>query len=135
MKKLGFIFKLAKPKKVVNKPVRISNKLVEGICFKENGVWKIEVELDEGTNMCLEFTPASYSLRRKVVFAKEKPEHADFHMFIRNQDREWKHGPGLDTQYTPFAEHFVYKGYIVRIGDKRFFDMVDLVGRHGNQKV
>lgn len=128
MKGIGFLFKPAKKKEY--KPIRTSNKLVEGICLKDEGIWKIEVPIDGDANLVLEFTPKSYDLHRKVVFAHERDTEGRYQMFIRNQEREIKHAPGLPSQYTPFCEGFIYNGYIVKYKGKLYFDMNTLVKRY-----
>lgn len=128
MKNIGFVFKPAKVKK--EKPIRTSNSLVEGICLKDEGIWKIEVSIKDDANLVLEFTPNSYDLHRKVVFAHERDKEGRYQMFIRNQERDWKFAPGLNTQYTPFCEGFIYNGYIVRYKGKLYFDMNTLVRRY-----
>ena len=126
---LGLRFKLAEPKKRNSKPVRVSNHIYNGVCFKEGEVWKIHVPYPDDTQMiALEFTEKSYSLKRPVVFKHGRDKEGRYHMVVR-QEREYKYSPGLDTQYTPFCEDFVYKGYIVRIYDKLYFDMIDIIGK------
>ena len=81
-------------------------------------------------NKYLEETDMIIGQPTKVVFAHERDKEGRYQMFIRNQDRDWKFAPGLNTQYTPFCEGFIYNGYIVRYKGKLYFDMNTLVRRY-----
>lgn len=123
---VGLKFKLAAPKKE-KKATRISNKLYEGVCYNDNGTWKIHVPYPDISSMLsLEFTEQSYSLKRRVVFHKNRDKLGRYHMVIR-LEREYLYSPGLDTQYTPFCDGFAYKGYVVKKNGKLMFDMKDII--------
>lgn len=128
---IGLKLNLAKPKKHrVFRPKRISNKLYEGVCYKDDGVWKIHVPYpDSSSLLSLEFTEASYSLRREVVFYKTCDPKFKYHI-VHRREREWKYSPGLSDIYTPFCEDFIFKGYIVKINQKLYFDMISVVRRN-----
>ena len=136
----GLKIKLAEPKrpKKPNSPKRVSNRLHLGTCFRDtDGAFKAHVMYEEALRV-LPFTDDSYSLKGKeVVFSHNKDSKGRVQMFIR-REREYKYTPGLDTQYTPFCENYVYNGYIVKYNGKLYFKMNKLVGHYNevfNQKL
>ena len=132
--KLDLHIKLAVVPKEKKTNVRISNKIVYGTVIKENGVYKVSINVNkDNTNKkeILDFTPNSFDVVGKTsVFLKEKDEHGNNVRIIRS---EWdaKFHPGTSDKYVPFAENWIVKGYIVKNGIIRLFDFKDLVGIDG----
>ena len=105
--------------KPIKKPTKVSKKLVEGECFIENGVFKVHVNFDnEGVSqfLTLEFTSDSYILKgREVVFDAQPTSPLGKGIYYR-REREFKHSPGLRTQYCSVCEGCIFSGYVVRVG-------------------
>lgn len=122
-------FKLAEPKKKrrVTKGTILS-KLVKCICvMSEDGEFKANLRIVSSslrtTNLLLPFTPGSYSCKGKErVFTKKLDKHGKRVCHIRN-DWQAKSAPVKSNLYIPFCENWVYEGYIVSIGGKRYFDI------------
>lgn len=116
-------FSLAKPK-VKKDSIRVSNKLVTGLCFQEDGVFKMHViyELEDETKVMrvLELTPDSYDLKGREVVFDAKPILNKYGKLVRGmhvrRERTFKYGYGLPSQYTTVCEGHEFNGYLVRVG-------------------
>lgn len=114
---------------------KITDKLVEGVAFMENGIFKIHVELNDPdhSKLVLEFTVDSYNLHgREVVFDKVPDAKFGRGIYVR-REREYKYSPGVPIRYTTLCENCVFNGYVVRDNKtkKLMFKMNRFVRRYG----
>lgn len=117
MAKLGLSLKLKPVKKVIRRDTKVSNKLLIGKCFTDaDGSLKMRVAVENDTDLILPLTDDSFDLHREVVFDKNPDKDGNIKMYIRSE-REYKYGPGLDTQYSPIADRATFDGYLVRTAD------------------
>ena len=138
----GFTFKIAKPKEHKETVKKVSNKLVQGVCFLDetDNIWKIHIPMSEDSEnndamRVLEFTKDSYELKGKLyVFTKNKKERGKPICIVRTKEKALA-CPGLESMYTPFCKNWVYSGYIVKENGKTMFQMHEAVGIDGLEKV
>ena len=118
-----------KPK--ADSPKKVYPKLVNGVCYNDNGTWRIEIPcISEDHHIikrAFDFTPESHSLKNKIHVFRLK-EDGKYECFIRSKE-DTKYHPGLNEQYTPFRERGVYSGYLIKVNDKVMFDIQEyLIG-------
>lgn len=135
---MGDLSKLKfKPVVKIQKDTRVSNKLVEGLCILDNDVYKIHVNIGDGSYdsfRLLDFTDDSFNLaNRQVVFSKIKHKKFGREMIVR-RERTYKYSPGLPSQYQTICEGHIFNGYIVRSKGKLKFKMNRWVRRNGYNK-
>lgn len=139
----SFKFKPVDKKRVIkhdgNK--KLTTKLIKGICFKENGEYKISLDvkilkpniIDEGQPdiLVLDFTEESYNLKGiKAVFGKEPDEHGKYIRYIRRES-EARFFPGSSEKLVPFCPNWVCSGYILRRDGKLVFDFNECIAPKG----
>lgn len=133
----GFVFKPveSKKRKVSNKPKRTSNKKVYCKCImsEDNEPIAVCTEIVNGIKSTINrpFSPNSHELKGKlIIFTKTKQQYGRIASIYRTK-QEADHFPGVDTQYTPFRNNWVYGGYIIMIEGKKYFDITETVGPIG----
>ena len=126
----GLVFKLAKPKKPKkNLGSKLSNK-VYCVCDKsEDGQFKAHLRIISNTQrittMVIHFTIKSYDLKGKEkVFTKQLNEYGKRTLIYRDKTRAML-SPSRCPNLIPFCEGWVYSGYIVRIHNQMYFDIVE----------
>lgn len=124
-----------KPK--TNNSKRVYPRLVNGVCYNDNGTWRIEIPcISKDSHIikrAFDFTPESYSLKNKIhVFRLKK--NGKYECFTRSKE-DAKYHPGVDGQYTPFRERGVYSGYLIKVDDKIMFDIQDYLIGGVNQNI
>lgn len=121
-----------KVKKNINKPIK-----AYCICIEENNKFSAEVSILENNKYKtykIPFTDNSYSLKGKtIIFSKSKDKYGHITRIHRSIEQAI-HSPGLDTQYTPFRDKWIYLGNIVIINDKKYFDVTETIGHINDYK-
>lgn len=135
-----FNFKFApKPIKIKinrnnNNTFKRISKLIKGVVFIENGIYKVKVSLSPGSYRILEFTPESYKLKGKLdIFNRVKTNKEKRIRYIRHHSSSIAH-PGNPELYVPFAPTWVISGYIVSIEEKELFDFIQLLAKEGHDE-
>lgn len=127
-------FKPVEKKRVVNinKP-RVVSKLLFCVCVynKDTNEFEAHIDMHNDPNYpdtwVLPFTDNSRSLKGKSrVFALELDKFGH-HVCIIRDEHHANNFPGLDTQYTPFRDNYVYSGYVVKDNGKHKFDMKNVI--------
>lgn len=141
--KLSFKFKSVP--KVVNKTskgtvIKRVTKKLQGICFVENGVYKIHVtdpftttddDVEYPAQLLLEFTDKSYDLKGKMkVFVKQYHPEDKSICFCRTKDHATLF-PGLKSNYVPMCHNWVCSGYVVRDNKQLKFDLIEAITING----
>ena len=103
------------PKKIKTE-TKFSKKLVQGECFIEDGKYRIRVYQEDGQYLVLDFTSDSFNLKGREVVFDAQPTSPLGKGIIYRREREYKHAPGLTSQYCAVCEGCVFSGYIVRGG-------------------
>lgn len=118
-----------KPKVTNNK---IANKKLYCVCIETKpNVFKAYVNIPSNLEfpdtVAIDFSKDSYNLKGKEkVFTVEKDSKGRSICIIRNK-LDATNFPGLPSQYTPFKHKFVYSGYVIKINDKHYFDVTDVL--------
>lgn len=132
LSKLSFV-PIEKRRNAVQRQSNTAHKLTNKVycaCIKDSNEFKACVKLPNNTDfpdcLILDFTEESKKLIGKTdIFSCNPDKTGKYLHIIRTElDSSYYTNPEL---YTPFREEYVYSGYIVKIQNKMFFDVLDII--------
>lgn len=130
----NFSFKLAVPK--IKRKVRhskIVTSLLYCLSFKDdNEVWKAKVNTKNVDGypdfIICEFTEKSHQIKGKEnLFYKQKDENGHWVRLILPKEEALNFNGNPET-YSPFCEHNVYSGYLVKVNGIIQFNVSKFIG-------